>query len=469
MSLGPTNRPRRIGLLYLLFWILAGALLEFFLPRSGIGLSSFWLRFGLVGLFILLGALPLILLLRQYDRRLGGIRVFAESMVRGATRPLALPLNIDAVQGNLNLIARALNDASAAHEETTRQLTEERNRSDAILRRMVEGVVVIEPGQKIVFCNDAFAQAMGLVGMQRAGRLLVEVTRQAGLLELVQQVLTSRETILSEVTTSSLPPRTFAVTAAPVPVGETTGVVLVLHDITELRKLEQMRRDFVANVSHEFKTPLTAIQGFAETLLDGALTDKQSGPRFVQIIRDHSIRLNRLTNDLLHLSLIEAGAGGIDKRTVAVAELISSCIETVRMKAEKKSLNLQAQIPESIPPIHGDPNALREILINLLDNAIQYTPSGGLIEARVAASETGVTLQVVDNGIGITQADQKRIFERFYRADEARSREVGGTGLGLSITRHLVEAHGGSIQVESDLGRGSTFSVHIPFDTPSAN
>ncbi|MGH9778173.1 MAG: sensor histidine kinase, partial [Candidatus Acidiferrales bacterium] len=240
------------------------------------------------------------------------------------------------------------------------------------------------------------------------------------------------------------------------------GVVLVLHDISDLRRLERVRRDFVANVSHEFRTPLTAIQGFAETLLGGALEDAQNSRRFLEIIRDHAARLGRLTDDLLKLSQMEAGKLELDLRPVAVTDLIDSCVETTRLKAGQKELALVIDSAPGLAPVRGDSNRLREVLQNLLDNAVQYTPAGGRITVRATASDGGIVISVADTGIGIPKADQERIFERFYRVDAARSREVGGTGLGLAIARHLVEAHGGRITVVSEVGRGSTFFVFLP-------
>ncbi|MGH9813018.1 MAG: sensor histidine kinase, partial [Candidatus Acidiferrales bacterium] len=184
--------------------------------------------------------------------------------------------------------------------------------------------------------------------------------------------------------------------------------------------------------------------------------------RFLEIIRDHAARLGRLTDDLLKLSQMEAGKLELDLRPVVVADLIDSCLETAQLKAGQKQLAVVVESSPSLPPVRGDSVRLREVLQNLLDNAVQYTPAGGRITVRAAASDGGIVISVADTGIGIPQADQERIFERFYRVDAARSREVGGTGLGLSIARHLVEAHGGRITVESEVGRGSTFSVFLP-------
>jgi two-component system phosphate regulon sensor histidine kinase PhoR len=236
----------------------------------------------------------------------------------------------------------------------------------------------------------------------------------------------------------------------------------VLHDITELRKLERVRRDFVANVSHEFKTPLTAIQGFSETLLAGAIDDPQNRERFLGIILEHSRRLARLTDDLLKLSQMDADRLEVEIRGVSVAELIDSCLQTAQHRAAEKELEVTADFPAGLPNIAGDRRRLAEVLQNLLDNAIQYTLAGGRIIVSAALRGTDVVFTVADTGIGIPKVDQSRIFERFYRVDAARSREAGGTGLGLAIAKHLVEVHGGRIWVESEIGHGSKFHFSVP-------
>jgi two-component system phosphate regulon sensor histidine kinase PhoR len=228
--------------------------------------------------------------------------------------------------------------------------------------------------------------------------------------------------------------------------------------------LERARRDFIANISHEFKTPLTAIQGFAETLLGGALEDDQNRRRFLEIIREHALRLGRLTDDLLKLAQIEAGQMQRETQPVTVAGIIGPCMEVARIRAEQKGLSLEAEYDSKLPVLFGDARSYQEILQNLLDNAIRYTSAGGQIRVKAVAEKSNIVISVADTGIGIPKADQDRIFERFYRADAARSRESGGTGLGLSIVKHLVEAHGGRIRVESEVGQGSTFYVHLPLD-----
>jgi two-component system phosphate regulon sensor histidine kinase PhoR len=291
--------------------------------------------------------------------------------------------------------------------------------------------------------------------------------RQTELLEAVRQVLRGQPRVQSEIVTGTLRQHYFAITVAAVRAGDTTGAVVVLHDITELRKLERVRRDFVANVSHEFRTPLTAIQGFAETLLAGAIDDSQNRTRFLEIILEHSRRLARLTEDLLMLSKMDAERLELEIRRLSVSQLIESCLETAQRRAAEKDLRISVNTPQRLPDIAGDRRRLAEVLQNLLDNAIQYTLPGGQIMLSAEEGDAEVVVTVSDTGIGIPRADQPRIFERFYRVDVARSREAGGTGLGLAIAKHLVEVHGGRLWVDSEVGQGSQFHFSVPLFDPN--
>ncbi len=407
-----------------------------------------------------------LLISRSFSTRIRLLKAFSRRVADGDFRPMAVERTGD----ELTELARALNEAAARLDQTIRSLTDERNRSSAILRSMVEGVAVIGADERIVFSNHAFAQILGLEAAACEGRRPVEVIRSSELLGAIGQVLAGHETVHTEVVMGTVRPRSFAVTAARVAAlrglegraeGQ-SGAVLVLHDISELRRLERVRRDFVANVSHELRTPLTAIQGFAETLLAGALDDRENRGRFLEIIRDQAKRLARLTDDLLKLSLIEAGRLELELQPVGVAGLLRACVETAQLKAEPKQLTVHVECPRDLPPARGDARRLQEVVENLLDNAVQYTPAGGRITVRAQAADGTVVITVADTGIGIPRADQERIFERFYRVDAARSRKVGGTGLGLAIARHIVEAHGGHIWVKSEVGQGSEFHLSIP-------
>jgi two-component system phosphate regulon sensor histidine kinase PhoR len=453
----------------------APVVLRFALPLNQIDEALAGFRRGLwaATLVILLVAGGAALLIsRSFTARIRHIQEFSRRVANGDFRPLHVERSGD----ELAELGRALNETAARLDQTIRSLTDERNRSAAILSSMVEGVAVMDSAGRMVFANQAFTQILG--GTPAAeGRPLVEVTRQTELLEVARRALAGREIVSSEVAVGTVRQRAFAVTAAPILAPESTaaspgdpvrsptaaaGAVLVLHDISEQRRLERVRRDFVANVSHELRTPLTAIQGFAETLLAGAIDDRENRVRFLEIIRDHSKRLARLTDDLLKLSRIEADQMQLDLRPVDAAEMISVCLETTRLRAEQKQLAIEADCPADLPPVKGDRGRLSEVLQNLLDNAVQYTQPGGRIRVSARAQEREVVLTVSDNGIGIPQSDQSRIFERFYRVDAARSRELGGTGLGLAIAAHIVEAHGGRIWVESTVGQGSDFHFSIP-------
>ena len=398
------------------------------------------------------------LMSQSYTGRIERLREFSRRVAEGDFRPLAS----DGSGDSLEALGTSLNQTASRLDRTIRTLTEERNLSAAILGSMVEGVAVVNAGERLVFANPGFASILGLDVPPVAGSSLLEVVRQTELIGAVRRVLAGEPRVEAEIVTGTLRQHYFAATVAAVRAGETSGAVIVLHDITDLRKLERVRRDFVANVSHEFRTPLTAIQGFAETLIGGAIDDPQNRGRFLAIILEHSRRLARLTEDLLRLSQMDAEQMELEIRAVSVPLLIESCYETAQRRASEKGLTLSLNLPSQLPDVAADNRRLQEVLQNLLDNAIQYTLPGGKIVLSAETHGDEVIFTVADTGIGIPQADQPRIFERFYRVDVARSREAGGTGLGLSISKHLVEAHGGRIWVESEVGVGSKFHFAVP-------
>jgi len=408
-------------------------------------------------IFLIAGALAM-WMSSSYTERIERLRDFSRRVAEGDFRPLPS----DGKGDSLEALGTSLNQTAARLDRTIRSLTEERNLSAAILGSMVEGVAVVNGAERLVFTNPGFAEILGLDIPPVAGSMLLEVVRQTELIEAVRRVLAGEPRVEAEIATGTLRQHYFAATVASVRAGETSGAVIVLHDITALRKLERIRRDFVANVSHEFRTPLTAIQGFAETLIGGAIDDPHNRERFLGIILEHSRRLARLTEDLLKLSQMDAEKLELEVRPVSVAQLVEACFETAQRRANEKELQLSLNLPSQLPDVAADGRRIQEVLQNLLDNAIQYTLPGGKIVLSAEARNDEVVFTVTDTGIGIPQADQPRIFERFYRVDVARSREAGGTGLGLSIARHLVEAHGGRIWVESELGAGSKFHFSLP-------
>jgi two-component system, OmpR family, phosphate regulon sensor histidine kinase PhoR len=469
-------------------WVLAltglalGAWLAVELAARNASASEYVWLFGILFALLLSAGFSLFFT-RSSGLRIQRLEKFSRRVAGGDFRPL-IPDNYN---DELAMLGRAMNETALRLAQTIRSLTEEHGRTAAILESMAEGVAVVGSDERVVYSNAAFAQILGsgtTAGTNVAGTngvqggdgipgrsagqgpRLVELVRQTELLGVVKKALTSEERVESEVTVGTVRVRTFAVTAAPVRASEeggtAIGAVLVLHDISELRRLERVRQDFVANVSHEFKTPLTAIRGFAETLLGGALDDVDHRVRFVEIIQEHAERLTRLTDDLLKLSTIEAGKMELELRTVSPPELLKMCADTASFAAKKKQQTVTIECERDLPAVRGDSGRLRDVLQNLLDNAVQYTPAGGHIVAGAERDGDEIVFTVADNGIGIPQAEQERIFERFYRVDEGRSREVGGTGLGLSIARHIAEAHGGRVWVESAIGQGSRFHFSVP-------
>ena len=439
----------------------SAVVLRFAIPAATLDelLASFRRNLWLASFLIMMLAVAATLVVSHgFSKRVDRITEFSRRVAEGDFRPLQQGDSRDA----LDELGASLNQTAARLDRTIRTLTGERNLSSAILGSMVEGVAVVNAAERLAFANQSFADILELDVPPKPGSSLVEVARQTEMIEAVRTVLAGEPRVEAEIITGTLRQHFFAATVAAVHADNNLGAVIVLHDITALRKLERVRRDFVANVSHEFRTPLTAIQGFAETLLAGAMDDPQHRERFLQIIVEHSRRLARLTEDLLELSKMDADRLELEIRRVSVSQLIESCLETTRHRAQEKELELVAQPADKLPDIAADRRRLAEVLQNLLDNAVQYTLSRGKITVSAKARDSEVILTVSDTGIGIPKADQSRIFERFYRVDAARSREAGGTGLGLSIAKHIVEAHGGRIWVDSELGQGSHFHFSVP-------
>jgi two-component system phosphate regulon sensor histidine kinase PhoR len=449
------------------------------LTSLDVALSELRQRLLFVSLVIfLIGLIASLMISRMFSARVERLTEFSKRVAEGDFRPLSGDNSSD----ELAELGASLNETARRLESEIRLLSGERNRSSAILRSMVEGVAVIDAQERLVFSNRAFSEILNIDSKSSEGRPLIEVVRNSELTGLIRKALDGEEGLQSDIVTGIVLQQSFSVTAAPVkaleptagvsnasgpsvaifPAPKPSGAVVVLHDVTELRRLERVRQDFVANVSHEFKTPLTAIQGFAETLLGGALEDPKNNRRFLEIMRDHANRLARLTDDLLKLARIEAGKLELEFSPVGVIEFIERCAETALMKASRKQITLDIEIPPGLPPVRGDASLLRDVLQNLVDNAIQYTPPGGRICVSARVNSKEMVIEVADTGIGIPLVDQERIFERFYRVDAARSREAGGTGLGLSIAKHIIDAHDGRLWVESTVGEGSRFSFSIP-------
>ena len=368
--------------------------------------------------------------------------------------------------------ARAQEQTTLQRDRERRALQRDRDRLQSILGAMSEGVVLLDTERRIVLANPSarVLLQLGSMGAQShhtlgdsltsTGPTLLDVNRLPLLHALVDRGL-SGERAAEELTLQS--GRQVLVRTAPLATAGGDGAVLVFNDVTDLRRLEAVRRDLVANVSHELRTPLTAIRGYAETLLNGALQDAERAAEFIAIIHRHAERLSLLLDDLLELSRLEAGSRPLKAEAIALRPLILHSLDLVRPKATTRQVELTTEVPDG-PDLLGDPEALEQVLVNLLDNAVKYTPANGRItlQANPGSSEGSFRIAVSDNGLGIEREHLPRVFERFYRVDPGRSRDMGGTGLGLAIVKHLAQAMGGSVGVDSEPGKGSTFWVELP-------
>lgn len=367
------------------------------------------------------------------------------------------------ISGELQDLSISVNTLAESLETQMFEIKQNEQRLNAIVQNLVSGVMLINVDKQVIMTNRTMYQILGETEI--TGKPFYEVIKSFALSQLIEATFETKTIQQKEIILYF--PREMILDASVSPIlgenGEITGIILLLHDITQIRHLENVRSEFVTNVSHELKTPVTALKGFAETLLDGAMYDEMLLKKFLTIIKEESDRLHRLIMDILALSRIEQNPVPENVELVEVDEVIEQSARTIFEMATEK--NIQVIIPEKTIPsvtIETDRDKLQQILINLLSNAINYTPVDGKVEVKLIEQEAEVIIEVTDNGIGIPAKDIDRVFERFYRVDKARSRHSGGTGLGLSIVKHLVENCGGRIEVESQEEVGSTFRVTLP-------
>jgi two-component system phosphate regulon sensor histidine kinase PhoR len=358
----------------------------------------------------------------------------------------------------LSALRRASQHVSAVIDRANLELA----RRETILAGMAEGVLAVDQDLRATFCNEAFAESFSTRRPIPAGRPLYEVVREPLLREILDQVLRTGLAEKRRMHLMAAGGRWFEVHALP----SAAGAIAVLHDVTEMQRQEQARKDFVANVSHELRTPLAAIRGYAETLLDGALEDPAINRKFIEIIQAHAIRLNNIASDLLVLSELDARSTDAEPVPVPIAEILDSAIRAVESAATQNSITLLVNNCENAVVI-GNRLRLEQILVNLLDNAVKFNRPSGSVTADCSINQSSIVISVSDTGIGIPSEDLKRIFDRFYRVDKARSRRVGGTGLGLSIVKESLERMGGCITVESQLGQGTRFTLQLPRHAPA--
>lgn len=358
----------------------------------------------------------------------------------------------------LNL-KQALDDRDGRIKDLERQAASLRR----VLASMAEGVIILDKDTRIISLNSSAEKIFGISEQDVLGKLFLAVVPNNDIAELITKIFDKREFVSQELTLVWPIQRIFQINASLIPEedGAINRCLLVIHDISEIRRLEKVRSDFVANVSHEIKTPLTSIKGFVETLLEGALDDKENAKHFLNIIQDHANRLDNLVNDLLSLSYLESKEIILEKQKVDLNRLVNDILSGFKSQTRKKSIELISELPPGLS-IAADRDKLGQVFTNLIDNAVKFNREKGLIRIYSQDLDNKVKVVIEDNGLGIPAKDIPRIFERFYRVDKARSREMGGTGLGLSIVKHIVELHDGTVGVESIEGLGSKFFFILP-------
>lgn len=343
------------------------------------------------------------------------------------------------------------------------ELVEEQSKQQALLDSMVEGVLLLDAQARVEHMNPALLRLFGLT-LEPRGRPVADVMPLPGIADLAQRTVQQGRLTDQELELPGEPVRTLQVNAVALrdPDRLLAGTLFVFHDLTQHKRLAEQRREFVANVSHELRTPLSLIKGYTETLLGGAMVDPETATRFLQIIDKHADRLTFLIEDLLTISRLESGQVIMNLQPTGLREIAAQVVDDLRVKAAERATVLRNEVPEHLL-VHGDGDRLQQVLSNLVDNAIKYGRAGGrvVVGAR-SLHEDIVEAWVADDGVGIPAESQERIFERFYRVDKGRSRDQGGTGLGLSIVKHIVQAHGGDVRVESEIGKGSCFYFTLP-------
>ena len=359
-------------------------------------------------------------------------------------------------------LGNTLNKMAQDIEDRIREVKTQNQKLAAIFNSMIEGVIVLDKEKRIMSINSTIEKMFGVSKKDAEDRPFLEAIRNNDISDVIGDVLKKGEPVSAELTLKYPVNKISEVSATPIfDNKKVTGCLVVIHDITEIRKLETMRSDFVANVSHELKTPLTSIKGFIETLLEGALDDKENSRSFLVIIQEHAKRLNDLVNDLLSLAHLESKEITLEKNDVHLRELVEGVVLGFRSQLRKKGIEIKDELPSGLS-IRADKNRIEQVFTNLIDNAIKFNKEKGFIRIYSQDADNKIKIAVEDSGSGIPEKDMSRIFERFYRVDKARSRELGGTGLGLSIVKHIVELHGGSTGAESAEGVGSKFWLALP-------
>jgi two-component system, OmpR family, phosphate regulon sensor histidine kinase PhoR len=435
------------------------------LPLTSVNaaLHSLYWRIGIsAGIIAVVSAVLGFVVSRRISRRMREIKQGAE---RYASGDFGYKLDVSRTEEFAG-VAESLNRMAGQLDEQIRTVTDQSNEREAILSSMVEGVLAVDTDERVITVNRAAVAMLGVEAHQVQGRSIQEVVRNTELQKLIARSLAEHQQVEGELTLRTNGRDRYVQVSCAVLQGEggqSIGAIAVLNDVSRLKALEGMRREFVANVSHEIKTPVTSIKGFAETLLDGAKDEPAEVDRFLRIIVGQSDRLNSIVEDLLSLSSVEqaAGGGSVELQEGSLSDVVRVAVEVCDAKARAKGIFIELDAPEGVYAIINPP-LLEQAVVNLVDNAIKYSPKDSTVEVRLAVVAGEATIEVRDHGSGISREHLPHLFERFYRVDKARSRTLGGTGLGLAIVKHIAEAHDGAVSVQSTVGTGSVFSIRLP-------
>ena len=429
------------------------------------GLRTFYLGIALAAGAAIVGAMVLsYYLARRQAMPIVEVTHFADAVANGQLNHRILRTG----PGELGILARSLNSMADSFSRLLSDAEKDKAELRTILTSMSEGVIATDMQRHILLANEAAGRLLCFPAEHAEGRLLWEVVRNEQIIKSLDEVAATAQR--RQLQFGPLEGRYLEVTLCPLHhssglAGEAhslKGFIVVLHDITQAFRYQELRKEFVANVSHELRTPLTVIKGFIETLRDGAINDIERRDRYLATIQRHADQLTNLVNDLLELSKLESHAALPGRTNVDLSQIVRRVSESMQPAATRRNQSLTLNLPSAPPPVVGNVDYIERAVTNLLDNAIKYTPDGGKISLTVRFEPTNAVVEVVDNGLGIPAEDIPRIFERFYRVDRSRSREMGGTGLGLSIVKHLINAHGGQVEVQSQPSAGSTFRIRLP-------